>query len=253
MSRTPHVRELRERGWVRLSVPCLTAERIDACYAEWRRFFCQGPKEKFLPTGGGLDGYFPKDAETAKGFDCPDPKEFFHFYRDGQCPDHCYGPSASVFQCLAEAAVNVFEELAREFPILRNFSTGLINSRRLVMRIAYYEGNGNALYFAAPHEDINFLTLIPKATRPGLEVLGNDGLWEPLQCSNQQCLVLVGDMLAEALQGGIPAKQHRVIASPANRLALSFFLNPDDDVILSPRWTAGQFLMQRLREIGIHA
>jgi isopenicillin N synthase-like dioxygenase len=210
-------------------------------------------KEQFLQGDGGLDGYFPKGTETAKGYDQPDPKEFFHFYRHGRSPAYCKGLTGLIFECLAEAAVQVLEDLACVLPTLRTCTTNLINSRRLVMRIAYYEQNSDMSFFAAPHEDINFITLLPKATTPGLAVLRTDGIWESVQPEDQQCIVLSGDMLAEASQGKIQATRHAVTALARERLSLSFFANPNDDIILSPRWVAGDFLAHRLREIGIYA
>lgn len=253
MSEASYATQLLEHGSARLTAPCLTAERMQAFYAAWWRFFSQRDKHLFKASAGSLDGYFPKGAETAKGHDTPDAKEFFHFYRYGRCPDYCYASSASIFEYLAEMAVHAFTEVAREVPMLRDFTGNLAKSRRLVMRIAYYESDADVRYFAAPHEDINFLTLLPHATSPGLEVLRHDGLWVPVQTSDRLCVVLAGDMLAEASGGRIPATRHCVKALSRERLSLSFFLNPDDDAVLSPRWTAGRFLMDRLREIGISA
>jgi hypothetical protein len=247
-----YINELLERGWTHISVPFLTVERVRACYADWSRFFHDGMKEQFLQRDGGLDGYFPKGIETAKGYDEPDPKEFFHFYRHGRSPAYCKESTGLIFECLAEAAVKILEDLACALPALRTCTADLINSRRLVMRIAYYERNSNASFFAAPHEDINFITLSPKATAPGLSVLRTDGIWESIELEDQQCIVLSGDMLAEVSQGRIQATRHAVPAASTDRLSLSFFANPNDDIILSPRWTAGDFLAHRLREIGIY-
>jgi hypothetical protein len=77
-----YINELLERGWTHISVPFLTVERVRACYADWSRFFHDGMKEQFLQRDGGLDGYFPKGIETAKGYDEPDPKEFLTFAYD---------------------------------------------------------------------------------------------------------------------------------------------------------------------------
>jgi isopenicillin N synthase-like dioxygenase len=253
MRRPSYTTQFLEHGGTYVITPYLTAERMQAFYAAWRYFFSQPDKKLFKASVGSLDGYFPKGVESAKGYDTPDPKEFFHFYRHGRCPDYCYTSSASIFEYLAETAVHVFDELAHEVPMLQGFTANLAKSYRLVMRIAYYESNVDARYFAAPHEDINFLTLLPNATSPGLEVLKPDGLWAPVQTRDQLCTVLAGDMLTEASGGRIPATRHCVKASTRERLSLSFFLNPDDYTVLSPRWTAGEFLRDRLRTIGITA
>lgn len=253
MFKPRYISQLLERGWATLPVPSLTAGCIEACYEDWVRFFRSEDKHCFRTTSGRLDGYFPRGTETAEGFAQPDQKEFFHFYRNRPCPAYCYKSSVFVFDRLVEKAAALLVELALEVPTLRKLCDGLAKSQRLVMRIArYIDHEGNGFYFSAPHNDANLLTLLPKATHPGLEVFKFNG-WAAVSPSYEHCVVLCGDMLAEASQGRIPAALHRVISSKVDRLSLSFFLNPDDDIVLSPRWTAGEFLADRLRKIGIYA
>ena len=66
----------------------------------------------------------------------------------------------------------------------------------------------------------------------------------------------VGDMLQEATDGFLTSTSHRV-ATPASseaavsRMSLPLFLHPRPDVVLSRRYTAGQYLLQRLDELGV--
>jgi len=224
---------------------------LEAIYASWTHFFLQPAKDEFRPIAGELDGYFHRCAETAKGAQSPDPKEFFHFYRYGRCPDYCYKSTSAVFKCLADVAVEVLSDISNKIPDLAVYTRGLRDSRRLVLRISFSDATRNTRYFAAPHEDINFLTLLPRATGPGLEILAPNAEWVPVQANYQESIVLAGDMIEEASKGALHATRHSVRSSGNRRLSLSFFVNPDDHIVLSERWTAGTFLMHRLHEIGI--
>ena len=71
-----------------------------------------------------------------------------------------------------------------------------------------------------------------------------------------QLIVNIGDMLQEATGGYLPSTSHRVATPDAeqpavSRMSLPLFLHPRPDVVLSPRYTAGQYLMQRLDELGV--
>lgn len=191
------------------------------------------------------------NSERAVGAEEPDPKEFFHWYRGGKHPLSCLESTSQIFEALANVAVKLFSDLSFEIPSLRQFTGDIARSERLVLRIARYEGKSLDL-LNAPHEDIDFITVLPKATDPGLEVMEN-GEWKPAAAALGQCVILSGDMLAEATNGRIKAVRHRVMAKAAERLSMSFFMNPDDGVQLSPQWKASDLLMYRLREIGIVA
>jgi isopenicillin N synthase-like dioxygenase len=119
---------------------------------------------------------------------------------------------------------------------------------------------------AAPHEDINLITLLVAAQGPGLELLDRNGSWLPVTTSRNNLIVDAGDMLARMTNDIIPATTHRVVnpSGPnVSRYSMPFFMHPNSDVVLSclpscigtgakyPDITAGTFLAQRLREIGL--
>ncbi len=122
---------------------------------------------------------------------------------------------------------------------------------------------------AAPHEDINLITLLCESTAPGLELLQSDGAWLPIAAIPGQIIVDTGDMLQNLTNGQFKSTTHRV-TNPNNdrdrRFSLPFFVHPRAEVDLSPRptciartggaalfpkITAGEYLAQRLREIGL--
>ena len=63
-------------------------------------------------------------------------------------------------------------------------------------------------------------------------------------------------MLQELSKGYFPSTTHRVI-NPSNKIknesrySMPLFLHPRDEVVLSDRYTARQYLNERLKEIGL--
>jgi isopenicillin N synthase-like dioxygenase len=123
---------------------------------------------------------------------------------------------------------------------------------------------------AAAHEDINLITLLMGASADGLQVLRKDGKWIPVTALPGQIIVNVGDMLDRLSNKKLKSTTHRVVNPPkelmhTSRYSIPFFLHPVSEMDLSclpscvndenPKQykdiTAGEFLHQRLREIGL--
>jgi hypothetical protein len=119
---------------------------------------------------------------------------------------------------------------------------------------------------AAPHEDINFLTILVAAKGAGLELLDRDGTWLPVETEPKNLIVDSGDMLARMTNDVIPATTHRVVnpAGPnVSRYSMPFFLHPSLQTSLKvldgcvgdgaryPEITAGEFLAERVKQIGL--
>jgi len=109
---------------------------------------------------------------------------------------------------------------------------------------------------AAAHEDINLLTILPAANEPGLQVKTKDGNWLDVPCDFGNLIINIGDMLQEASGGYFPSTTHRVVSpegadTSKARVSLPLFLHPKPEVVLSSRYTADSYLMERLRELGV--
>ncbi len=123
---------------------------------------------------------------------------------------------------------------------------------------------------AAEHGDINLITLLMGASADGLQVLRRDGKWIPITALPEQLVVNVGDMLERLTNKKLKSTIHRVVNPPRHlmntpRYSIPFFMHPRSEMDLSalpscvdathPKlWediTAGEFLNQRLREIGL--
>lgn len=123
---------------------------------------------------------------------------------------------------------------------------------------------------AAEHGDINLITLLMGASADGLQVLRRDGKWIPITALPDQLVVNVGDMLERLTNKKLKSTIHRVINPPRSlmntpRYSIPFFMHPRSEMSLAalPQcvdaenakiWediTAGEFLDQRLAEIGL--
>ncbi len=123
---------------------------------------------------------------------------------------------------------------------------------------------------AAEHGDINLITLLMGASADGLQVLRRDGKWIAITALPDQLVVNVGDMLERLTNKKLKSTIHRVVNPPRElmntpRYSIPFFMHPRSETNLAslascvddqhpklwPDITAGEFLNQRLREIGL--
>lgn len=123
---------------------------------------------------------------------------------------------------------------------------------------------------AGAHGDINLITLLMGASADGLQVLRRDGVWIPITALPEQIVVNVGDMLDRLTNHKLKSTIHRVVNPPRekmgnSRYSIPFFMHPRSEMDLSclpscvdeqnPKlytdMTAGEFLEERLRDIGL--
>lgn len=123
---------------------------------------------------------------------------------------------------------------------------------------------------AGAHEDINLITLLIGASADGLEVLTRNNEWLPIKAGHTDIVVNVGDMLQRLTNNKLRSTTHRVVNPPrelmkTSRFSVPFFLHPRSDMDLTslescidaehPKayddMTAGEYLDERLREIGL--
>jgi isopenicillin N synthase-like dioxygenase len=213
------------------------------------------------------DGYFPPSvSEVAKGHAVKDIKEYFHVYPWGQMPEELKEQIMDYYQranAFAEELLGWVEEFAPK-EVQEKFSIALsemINgSDKTLLRVLHYppmtgDEEPGAIR-AAAHEDINLLTVLPAANEPGLQVKGKEGNWIDVPCDFGNLIINIGDMLQEASGGYFPSTTHRVInptgaRQEQSRISLPLFLHPKPEVVLSERYTADSYLMERLRELGV--
>ena len=262
------VASLREFGFAVLENHPIQPQAVTQIYQDWLAFFNSPAKYdyRFSPR---FDGYFPPDvSETAKGHATKDIKEYFHFYYPwGQCPpllreslvDYRQQANHLAEELLTWVQQHSPPEVATRYS--QPLSAMIAGSDQTLLRVLHYPpltGNEapNAIR-AAAHEDINFLTILPAANEPGLQVLTKDNEWLDVPCEFGLLIINIGDMLQEASGGYFPSTTHRVINPPKQehnkaRISLPLFLHPRPEVVLSPRHTAHSYLQERLKELGFN-
>ena len=239
--------------------------RIKRIYSDWLGFFANENATDFAMDPVNQDGYFSlQEAEAAKGFDQRDFKEYFQYYPWGRCPDALEADLAAHFSAAVALGSELLTHIAESLPAeitarlsepLRHMIKG---SGQSMLRVLHYPPltAGESVLRAAPHEDINLLTLLPTADGPGLELQLRDGEWVSAPHKPGQLIVNIGDMLQEATGGYLPSTTHRVAAPERgealpSRMSLPLFLHPRPEVVLSSRYSAQEYLTQRLNELGV--
>lgn len=256
---------LHETGFGVLSHHPLKQDLVSGIYAEWLAFFQSEAKHAYPQDPAQLDGYFsPAVSETAKNHSQRDLKEFFHIYPWGRYPSEVSNAARQYYEAGKALAVELLQWVEENSPpdvkagYAMPLPAMLEGSEHTLLRVLHYppllgEEAPGALR-AAAHGDINLLTILPAATEPGLQVLGQDQNWHDVPCDFGLLIVNIGDMLAEASQQYYPSTVHRVLNPTGlnrlkSRISMPLFLHPRREVRLSDRYTVGSYFEERMREL----
>lgn len=247
-------------------------------------------KIKFEVAGAaGQRGYTSFGKEHAKGSTAADLKEFFQYGQsvpEGHHLEAEYPPNVAVsavpgFNETLESAYRHFEKSG--FSLLRSialylgleegyFDQYVVNGNSILRAIHYppITVEPSSAIRAEQHEDINLITLLVGASADGLEILDKQGNWVAVTSLPEQIVVNVGDMLQRLTNNRLKSTTHRVVNPPrelwgTSRFSIPFFLHPISGMSLAcldscisennpkayPDATAGEYLDERLREIGL--
>ena len=262
------VHSLHNTGFAVLTHHPIPGALLGDIYADWHQFFSSDEKHQFLydpdDENSTKEGFHPQHvSETAVGHSAKDIKEFYHLIPDGRIPP-ALKEQILEYRSLAMNLGTMLLDWIQQFTpadISENFTQPLpdvLSSEMSLLRILHYPpitgGEAPRAERAAPHEDINLLTILPVADQPGLQVKRPGGEWLDVASVRGSLIINTGDMLLEASAGYYPSTTHRVINPQDNsenvsRLSMPFFLAPRTDFVLSERYTAGRFLEERLRLI----
>jgi isopenicillin N synthase-like dioxygenase len=114
-----------------------------------------------------------------------------------------------------------------------------------VLRVTYYPAQKGRTIANHQHSDIDLVTLLPRATTAGLQVL-SAGEWREIDIAEDSFVVLGGEMLE--LMGGPTAEVHRVVGE-TERVSASFFVNASPDEYLPDGRLAGTVMEERLKMV----
>ena len=259
------VESLRQTGFGVIRNHPLPEQQVTDIYEHWLDFFHADNKHDYCRDDGNTGGFIPvESAESAKGRELRDLKEYFHFYPNSICPPELRNELMAYYDGTVAFAATLLSWIEQETPIhvQQTFSeplSSMINgSQQSLLRILHYPPLTTAVepgaVRAAAHEDINLITILPASNEPGLQVQTRDGTWLDVPTDFGNLIINSGDMLQEASAGYYPSTTHRVInpdgaARQHSRISLPLFLHPRPEVVLSPRHTAGSYLAERLNEL----
>jgi len=282
---------LEDIGFFALTGHGIPLDDIDRAYEVSETFFNLDDDSKMRwNQGGNQRGYVPFGVEHAKDNPAPDLKEFWQTGRtlpDGHalkseyptniwptedCPE--FGPAVDGLYIQMEAlSLTLLEICSQYLGKGPDWLPDMAMDGNTILRVLHYPALGedvmDGAVRSAQHEDINFITLLVGASADGLEVMDHDGGWIAVEGNHEHIIVDSGDMLQNLTNGLFKAVTHRVINPPdatSDRYSMPMFTHPRDDVDLTPRpefiartggevlypsISAGEYLRQRLIEIGL--
>lgn len=242
-----------------------------------------------IPGLAGQRGYTSFGKEHAKHSTVADLKEFFQIGQEvpeghplrEEYPANVAVAEAPEFNRLGQALYRAFEQaggqllraIALHLDLEETYFDAKIEYGNSILRAIHYPPitrEPASAIRAEQHEDINLITLLVGASAGGLELLNKEGDWMPIVPEEEEIVINVGDMLQRLTNNYLKSTTHRVVNPPREewhlpRLSIPFFLHPKADMDLScldrcidadhplayEPITAGAYLDERLREIGL--
>lgn len=241
------------------------------------------------PELAGQRGYTSFGKEHAKGSEAPDLKEFFQFGQTVEDNDPLqseYPANVSVneapqftptffkaYRAFEKSGTALLRAIALYLSLDENYFDEYIHNGNSILRAIHYPPithEPKSAIRAEQHEDINLITLLVGASAGGLQILTKQNEWVEAISLPEQIVVNVGDMLQRLTNNKLKSTTHRVVNPPrsmwhTSRFSIPFFLHPKSEMSLAclescidadhpkayPDATAGEYLDERLREIGL--
>ena len=199
-------------------------------------------------------------------------------------PDNIWPKEVTEFEAVGQEVYDTFENTGRN--LLRaiavylgldeNYFDAKIHNGNSILRLLHYYPVADKSQIpagavrAAAHGDINLITLLMGGSAEGLQAQSLDGEWISVSPAPDEIVINIGDMLARLTNDRLRSTQHQVITPNEEswtkpRYSTPFFLHPRSDMDLTcldscvsaenpkgyPDVTAGEFLTERLIELGL--
>lgn len=247
-------------------------------------------KQRYELSGlAGQRGYTSFGKEHAKQSQVADLKEFFQIGQEVEAnhprkTDYPDNPAVNevpefvelgkqLYRAFEQAGNHLLEAIALHLNLDKDYFRTRIKDGNSILRAIHYppitQEPASAIR-AEQHEDINLITLLVGASAGGLELLNSEGKWVAVVPEADEFVINVGDMLQRLTNNYLKSTTHRVVNPPREewhlpRLSIPFFLHPvsemdltclsscvtSDQPVQYPPTTAGEYLDERLREIGL--
>lgn len=247
-------------------------------------------KRKYeVPGLAGQRGYTSFGKEHAKQSKVADLKEFFQIgqeVRDNDPIKEIYPDNVHVeeipnltdlgiqlYKAFEKAGAELLKAIAIHLNLDERYFEDKIHNGNSILRTIFYPPitqEPNSAIRAEQHEDINLITLLVGASAGGLQLLTKEEEWMDIVPEEDEIVINVGDMLQRLTNNYLKSTTHRVVNPPRSdwhlpRLSIPFFLHPKStmDLTCLPNCvnaeqplayepiTAGAYLDERLREIGL--
>jgi len=242
-----------------------------------------------VPGLAGQRGYTSFGREHAKGSDAPDLKEFFQYgqtvedndFIKSEYPDNVtvteipqFNPTLfNAYRNFEKSGSALLQAISLYLGLDKNYFESHLKNGNSILRCIHYPPitqEPKSAIRAEQHEDINLITLLVGASADGLQILTRQGEWVNVTSLPEQIVVNVGDMLQRLTNDKLRSTTHRVVNPPkelwhTSRFSMPFFMHPRSEMSLAclescidanhpkayPDATAGEYLDERLREIGL--
>ncbi|MCW3107843.1 MAG: isopenicillin synthase family oxygenase [Segetibacter sp.] len=242
-----------------------------------------------IPGLAGQRGYTSFGREHAKGSDAPDLKEFFQYgqnvedddpikseYPDNVKVKEVEGFNETLYQAyknFQKSGTAMLKAIALYLGLDEHYFNNYVHNGNSILRCIHYPPitvEPKSAIRAEQHEDINLITLLVGASADGLEILTKQNEWVGVTSLPEQIVVNVGDMLQRLTNNKLRSTTHRVVNPKrehwhTSRFSMPFFLHPKSSMSLAclesciddlhpkayPDASAGEYLDERLREIGL--
>lgn len=242
-----------------------------------------------VPGMAGQRGYTSFGKEHAKQSQVADLKEFFQIGQevsDTHPLKSLYPPNVDVkevadyarlghelYRAFEQTGGQLLEAIAIYLGLEPDYFERYIQHGNSILRSIFYPPifrEPASAIRAEQHEDINLITLLVGASAGGLELLNSENKWVAVMPGPEEIVINVGDMLQRLTNNYLKSTTHRVVNPPREdwhlpRLSIPFFLHPVQSMDLTslkscvtadnPQYyapiTAGDYLDERLREIGL--
>ena len=242
-----HPEHNRQRGFVSFG----TEHAKDSNAADLKEFWQVGQTN--IPVGADMDNY-PPNAEVAER-------------------PHLAPQADELYQSLEHVGRQMLKAIALHLGLDEAYFEQFVPGGNSILRLIHYPpitSEPDSSVRAGQHEDINLITLLVGASADGLEVMDKEGAWTAVKALPEHLVVNVGDMLQRLTNHELKSTTHRVVNPPREkwgqpRFSMPFFCHPvptmslaalpqcveDGQEPIDPPTTAGEYLHERLREIGL--
>ena len=164
---------------------------------------------------------------------------------------------------LGEISFDIIDNILFEFEelFLSAFKNGMVEPRELfqsikegviTVRFLFYN-NSKSNYSFEEHTDFGIASIFLCESQPGLELKRKDGSWSRVKLSPSDFVLAFGDMSEFISEGQVPAAIHKVSHCEKDRYSIAFFLQPEDNFIISKpsnnSFTSKDFFEEKFKQV----